>query len=131
MEDNDTHSAPAHATGARATALLVDDEVLVRMSTADMLEDLAYEVVEAASGEEALRLVDEGLAPDVLITDHLMPGITGETLAHKLRERWPELPVLIVSGYSHADGIAAGLPRLTKPFRHAELAERLASVHRG
>ena len=131
MAEDASHPIPPPAASTRGTALLVEDEVLVRMSTAGMLEDLGYAVVEAASGEEALRLVEDGLAPDVLITDHLMPGINGETLAHKLREHWPALPVLIVSGYAPSDGIAPGLPHLTKPFRSAELAERLASVHPG
>ena len=110
------------------TALLVDDEDLVRMSTADMLMDLGYEVVEARSAEEALRLVDEGLAPDLVVTDHLMPGLSGLDLARDLRSRRPELPVLIISGYAEMDGIAPGFPRLTKPFRAAELAESLAAL---
>jgi PAS domain S-box-containing protein len=118
-----------HATAARGTALLVDDEELVRMSTADMLSDLGYGVVEAASAEEALRLIEAGTAPDLLVTDHLMPGMNGEELARRLRAERPELPALIVSGYAEAEGIAPDLPRLTKPFRNAELAERLALVH--
>jgi CheY-like chemotaxis protein len=116
------------APKARGTALLVDDEDLVRMSTADMLMDLGYEVVEAASAEEALRLVGGGLAPDLLVTDHLMPGMTGAELAAELRARQADLPVLIVSGYAEAEAIAPGLPRLTKPFRNAELAASLAAM---
>jgi CheY-like chemotaxis protein len=117
--------APAKALG---TALLVDDEDLVRMSTADMLADLGYEVVEAGSAEEALRLVGEGLEPDLLVTDHLMPGLSGEELARDLRLGRPDMPVLIVSGYAEAAGIAPSLPRLTKPFRSAELAARVAGL---
>jgi CheY-like chemotaxis protein len=90
--------------------------------------DLGYEVVEAQSGEEALRLVDEGLCPDVVVTDHLMPGMSGVDLLHELRSHRPDLPVLIVSGYAEVDGIAPGLPRLTKPFRSAELVARLATL---
>jgi PAS domain S-box-containing protein len=76
------------------TALLVDDEELVRSSTADMLTDLGYTVAEAVSAEEALRLIDAGLQPDVVVTDHLMPGMTGTALAHELRERLPGTPTL-------------------------------------
>jgi CheY-like chemotaxis protein len=112
----------------RGTALLVDDEDLVRMSTADMLMDLGYRVVEASSAEEALRLVADGLRPDVLVTDHLMPGMTGVDLARSLRHRRPELPVLIVSGYAEAEGISPEIARLTKPFRNAELAESLSGL---
>ena len=110
------------------TALLVDDEDLVRMSTADMLMDIGYEVVEAASAEVALGLVSDGLAPDVLVTDHLMPGMSGAELARSLWERRPDLPVLIVSGYADAVGIDPGMHRLTKPFRSSELASSLSAL---
>jgi CheY-like chemotaxis protein len=126
--DAPTPAAAGHAM-ARGIALLVDDEELVRMSTADMLNGLGYEVVEAGSAEEALQLVDGGITPDILVTDHLMPGMSGETLARSMRARRPRLPVLIVSGYAEAEGVSPDIPRLTKPFRHAELAERLASLH--
>ncbi len=98
------------------------------MSTADMLMDLGYEVVEASSAEEALRLVEEGLAPDLVVTDHLMPGLSGLDLARELRSCRPDLPVLIISGYAQTDGIAPSFPRLTKPFRSAELAASLAGL---
>lgn len=84
-----------------------------------MLSDLGYAVVETASAEETLTLIAGGLAPNVVITDHLMPGTD---LARVLKERRPGMPVLIISGYAEDDGIAPGLPRLTKPFRQAELA---------
>jgi CheY-like chemotaxis protein len=98
------------------------------MSTADMLIDLGYEVVEAGSAEEALRLVDDGMAPDLLVTDHLMPGMSGTELAQRVRLLRPELPVLIVSGYAQVDGLTPDLPRLTKPFRNAELAATLVAL---
>jgi PAS domain S-box-containing protein len=113
---------------AAGTALLVDDEGIVRTSTADMLSDLGYAVVETASAEEALALINSGLAPNVLITDHLMPGMTGNDLAQVLKERRPTLPVLIISGYAEDEGIAPDLPRLTKPFRQGELAASLSKL---
>ncbi|KQT35199.1 hypothetical protein ASG29_03545 [Sphingomonas sp. Leaf412] len=125
----DAPAPTAIAASARGVALLVDDEDLVRMSTADMLNDLGYHVVEAASAEDALRLVDTGVEPDVLVTDHLMPGMNGEQLVRALRAARPALPALIVSGYADVAGIAGDLPRLAKPFRNAELADRLAEVH--
>lgn len=112
----------------RGTALLVDDEDVVRLSTADMLSDLGYQVVEAASAEEALRVVEGGLHVDLVITDHLMPGMTGTDLARTLRAHRPDLLVLIVSGYAQVDGVAPDLPRLTKPFRKDELAVSLAGL---
>jgi PAS domain S-box-containing protein len=113
---------------AAGTALLVDDEELIRLSTADMLAEIGYAVVEADSAEEAMRLVDGGLDFDLLVTDHLMPGMTGTELARRLRDRRPGIPVLIVSGYADVDGIAPDLPRLAKPFRRAELAASVASL---
>ncbi len=110
------------------TALLIDDEELVRMSTADMLTDLNYRVIEAGSAEEALRLIDGGLVPDLLVTDHLMPGMSGTQLARALRVSHPALPVLIVSGYAEEEGIDADIPRLTKPFRNAELQASLSAL---
>ena len=115
-------------TKAVGTALLVDDEEMVRMSTADMLAELGYKVIEAPSAEEALRLFNRGIHFDVLITDHLMPGMTGVDLARAIRQRRPDAPVLIVSGYAEAEGVAPDLPRLTKPFRLPELAANVAQL---
>jgi CheY-like chemotaxis protein len=115
----------------RGTVLLVDDEELVRATAADMLADLGYEVIEATSADDALRLVDGGLAPDLLVTDHLMPGRTGTELARVLKAQRPGLPVLVVSGYADIDGIAPDLPRLTKPFRQSDLAAAVAELGRG
>ncbi|MCA1653261.1 MAG: response regulator, partial [Sphingomonadales bacterium] len=113
------------------TALLVDDEELVRMSTAEMLDDLGYAVIEAESAEEAMRIVSEGERFDVLITDHLMPGMNGTDLAHSIQAERPNVPVLLVSGYAETHFMEAGLPRLTKPFRKDELASSLAQLSAG
>ncbi|OYZ17083.1 MAG: hypothetical protein B7Y35_00415 [Sphingomonadales bacterium 28-64-96] len=121
--------APTPVT-SRLRVLLVDDEELVRICTADVLVDLGYDVIEAASGEQALRLLDEGPAPDVLVTDYLMPGMSGADLAQAVRARKPGLPILIVSGYADPDGIAPDLSRLRKPFRSAELAQSIANLVR-
>jgi PAS domain S-box-containing protein len=110
------------------TVLLVDDEMLVRASTADMLVELGYDVVEAATGEEALRIFDAGRPFDMLVTDYLMPGMNGVDLAHAVLDRQPQLPILVVSGYAETGGVPAYLPRLTKPFRQADLAEVIAEI---
>jgi PAS domain S-box-containing protein len=127
--EDETRAAPTPVTSRRC-ALLVDDEELVRKSTADMLADLGYDVIEANSAQQALRLLDQGAAPDLLITDYLMPGMSGSDLALEVRARKPGLPILIISGYAEAEGIAPDLPRLTKPFRSAELAQSLANLAR-
>jgi PAS domain S-box-containing protein len=114
------------AAAAVGIALLVDDDDMVRMSTADMLAELGFAVMEADSGESALTLVDKGLPFDVLVTDHLMPGMSGVDLAYAVRARRPNTPVLLISGFAEAEGIASDLPRLMKPFRQAELAASVA-----
>ena len=63
-----------------------------------------------------------------MVTDHLMPGMTGLDLAHDLRSLRPKLPVLIVSGYAQMDRVAVNFQRLSKPFRSAELAASLAAL---
>jgi PAS domain S-box-containing protein len=122
----EAEAAPAARAG---TVLLVDDEPLVRASTADMLGEMGFEVVEADSGADALALVDVRV-PDLVITDHLMPGLSGTDLALILAAERPGLPVLIVSGYAELDGLPADLPRLTKPFRQADLADCIAKLRR-
>lgn len=129
ITDNRESSPLPNSLGqASGLVLLVDDEEVVRASTADMLEDLGYEVRQANSGEAATTLIAQGLVPDLLVTDHLMPGMTGVDLARTLREAMPKLPVLIVSGYAEAEGVAPDLLRLTKPFRSAELEGSLAAI---
>ena len=108
--------------------LLVDDEELVRASTAHMLSEIGYTVLEASSAEEALAVIDRGERLDILVTDHLMPGKSGVELARQLREMGRDVPVLIVSGYAETDQIAPDLPRITKPFRLEELAAMLKTI---
>jgi CheY-like chemotaxis protein len=119
-----TATAPAQAFGR---LLLVDDEHPVRETTRAMLEDLGYTVTEAASAAEALRLVEAQAAFDWLITDHMMPGMTGADLARAVRQRYPRIRTLVISGFAEVDELAPDLPRLAKPFRQDELAGALAS----
>jgi PAS domain S-box-containing protein len=123
-DDTQVGSA-AMRRSARGTVLLVEDEDLVRASTSDMLSQLGYSVQEAHCGEEALRLVENGLEFDLLVTDHLMPGISGTELAREIRSRSPDVPVLVVSGYADVEALAPDLPRLSKPFRMDDLAAKL------
>lgn len=109
-------------------AVLVDDEDIVRASTAEMLVEIGFEVIEARSGAEALAALRQAPHVDILVTDHLMPEMTGVELARTVLAERPGLPVLVVSGYSDAIGIEAGFPRLEKPFRHADLAAKLARL---
>ena len=130
--DNAPEAAILHlqrlADAHQGIALLVDDEVLVRMTTADMLSDLGYTVIEAESAEEAMTVLATERSVRVLVTDHLMPGMNGTELAMHVRAIRPEVPVLLVSGYAELEGVNAEIPRLTKPFRKDELAEALGAL---
>ena len=110
------------------TVLLVDDDDIVRMTTADMLTELGFDVIETSSAERAMKIVDGGAHFDLLVTDHLMPGMTGVDLIYAIRGRFPTVPALIISGFAEAEGIAPALPRLTKPFRQADLATAVAAL---
>jgi len=115
-----------------ATILLVDDEDVVRIATADMLEDIGYEVVQADSGAAALALLRGGQRVDLLVTDYLMPGMNGVELIRHARNIVPSILALIISGYSTiAEGPGAELPRLGKPFRQVDLAGRIAELLTG
>ena len=121
----------ADASMIKGTVLLVDDEEVVRLSTADMLTELGYRVAEATSAEEALHLIEGGFAFDLLVTDHMMPGMTGVELARWAQTACPNVPVLLISGYAEGEGVGSDLPRLTKPFRADALEEALAQLQMG
>jgi PAS domain S-box-containing protein len=113
----------------RATILLVDDEELVRAATAEMLRDMGHRVIQAETGAAAISCAKSGDPIDLLITDYLMPGLRGSELAEELRRQNPNLPVLLMTGYANlAKGEAVGLPRLSKPFREADLAREVSNL---
>lgn len=108
--------------------LAVDDDALVLMSTAMMLEEMGHEVVEATSGDDALRELEAGRV-DVVVTDFMMPGMTGYELMQKIRARTPDLPVLIVSGFVNLPhDVQRNVPLLPKPFGEAQLAAAIRQV---
>ena len=115
--------------------LVVEDEDAAREALRDILRSLGYEVVAAASGEEA------GLLPvkepfDVLLTDLMLPGIGGPQLVVGLRDRWPSLRVILMSGFTEDEvvrqGISEGTVRfLQKPFDMAALAREIRAALEG
>ena len=112
----------AHGGSRRLTILAVDDDSLVLTNTAAMLEDLGYEVIEATSGEQALRILRRARKVDLVITDQLMPGMTGVQLSDAIRSEWPHLRVLLATGYAELPpGIDVNVPRLAKPYRQEDL----------
>jgi signal transduction histidine kinase/CheY-like chemotaxis protein len=123
-----TDAAAMQRSNAVGLAVVVDDEDLVRASISGMLDELGYKVVELSSAEDALAELRKGLPAAVVVTDHLMPNMTGTELASRLSQERPGLPVLIIPGYAEDAGIDPAVPRLTKPFRQAELASKLSEL---
>lgn len=102
----------------QAVVLLVDDDDTVRETSADMLEDLGYTVMQASSGPEALALLD-GNEVDVMVTDIRMPGMSGLELSDIAGSRFQDLKIILVSGYFVPQAITRRF--LQKPFRTRDL----------
>nr|WP_283773387.1 PAS domain S-box protein [Altererythrobacter sp. KTW20L] len=123
VEAADIPASP-HATavvGGRRI-LVVDDDVIILMNTVAMLEDLGHVALEAGSGEDALRLLEQGERFDLLITDEAMPGMKGSELVAAARGIDPQLPVIVATGYGETPGALGGtVQRLGKPFGQDEL----------
>ena len=119
---------------ATTRVLLVEDESLIRLVTADYLRDEGFEVVEARDGDEAARLLDTLDGFDVLFTDVRMPGmLDGVEVAVRARQRHPELPVLVVSGYAArlTDRLGALQPPtvfMGKPYALREVVDTLGRL---
>ena len=109
--------------------LAVDDDPLVLTNTVAMLEDLGHVCFAAASASEALTILEGQDGIDLVVTDHIMPHTTGMQLAKTIAKRWPDLPVMLATGYAEIDPEQAmNLPRLSKPFTQAELAAEIAGL---
>jgi CheY-like chemotaxis protein len=122
FEKNSTGLRPLHI-------LLVDDDELVRAGTAEMLAEAGHEVIEAASGTEALAIFEADKRFELLVTDNLMPAMTGSALIARVRRYAPRLPILLVTGYaSRDDDIGADVGLLAKPFREAALREAVHNL---
>jgi PAS domain S-box-containing protein len=111
--------------GRPRRVLLVEDEVVLRMSTTDMLEQLGCFVAGVGSGEQALELLARGGSFDLLLTDLGLPGISGEELAARVRGQFPTLPVVIASGYGRSGIQGEGLQFISKPYSAVDLQQAL------
>jgi signal transduction histidine kinase/ActR/RegA family two-component response regulator len=119
---------PLRATGRPLSILLVDDEDIVRTATAEMIRDLGHKVTGASSGSEALAKLAAGLRPEAIVTDYKMPSMDGAELAERIRAIAPDVPILLITGYTGVTEDALHLPRLAKPFGQAEIAAALAAL---
>lgn len=113
--------------------LVIEDDALTRFAVGDHLRQCGYEVLEAETGREAIDLLADGVAVDVVFTDVQMPGdIDGFGVVRWLREHRPELPVLVASGHALALELASKLcdvrSAFAKPYHEAHIATAVAEL---
>ncbi len=126
-----SHNVPL----APVSILVIDDDPDVRAFIVTSLQELGYRVREASDGREGLAALEREL-PDLVVLDFIMPGLSGADVARQILDRFPEQPILFVSGYSETEAIkrtAPDAPLLAKPFRAEVLqkAVRRALAHAG
>jgi CheY-like chemotaxis protein len=123
--------AVAPGKGGGETILVVEDNPDVRRLVLRQLRDLGYAVIEAANGPQAMKILNDGVAIDLLFTDVVMPGgMTGRQLAEAARANRPDLKTLFTSGYTEDSvrrlgKLDPGVRLLSKPYRKHELATRI------
>jgi CheY-like chemotaxis protein len=108
--------------------LVVEDDSFIRDMAVTELEEAGHEVMEAASGGQALRLLQTGIAVDALLTDIRMPEANGWEVARAYRQRFPDLPVVYVTGYAEQLQPVPGGIVISKPFRMAQLVDLLNAL---
>jgi PAS domain S-box-containing protein len=109
--------------------LVVEDDVLVSELAAGMLNELGFEALVTHSAKEALERLSGERRPTLIFTDVVMPGgVSGIELARKVRDRYPELPILLTTGYSEQVTGSHGFPVLPKPYAMATLASALSNL---
>jgi len=121
-----TASAPAAAAtpAARLRVLVVDDDPQVLAPVAEMLRGLGHEAIEATSGVEALRRLEEDASIDLVISDHAMPEMTGSQFAEIMRTRRPDLRIVLMTGYAEEIPPTAAIRAvIRKPFTSETLAQ--------
>lgn len=125
--------AEAEPEETPATLLLVEDEILIRMTVADYLRDCGYHVIEASNAHEALSVLRSDVAIDIVFTDVHMPGtMDGFALARWVHEHRPGIRVLLTSGVARTSAAAhdmcADAALVAKPYDHDSLLARIRSL---
>ena len=134
IQGENSNSAHAESSNLRAKILLVEDELLVRESTALLLRDLGYEVVTAAEAREALGILEGDDGFDLVISDVAMPGtMNGTKLSETIRERHSGIEVILFSAYPldellRTGAIESDTVLLPKPFRVEDLQNAIAGA---
>jgi PAS domain S-box-containing protein len=141
----DTEDAPLEAASRKGVVLVVDDDADIRLVMAEVLQLQGYTVLQAADAPQALRLLHDmqnerrtdrriGQRPDMLVTDIGLPnGMNGRQLADQVRVQWPQMPVLLVTGYAEStvmrnDTLPSQMELLIKPFAMNALVEKVDAM---
>jgi PAS domain S-box-containing protein len=129
-------SEPARSTGRAKEryyepliVLAVDDDALVLANTVAFLEELGHTALAAASGRAALDILRGTGDIDLVITDQMMPEMTGAELAKAIRAEWPTISIILASGFAEAPSDIVAMTRLAKPFTQDDLAEKITSLY--
>jgi signal transduction histidine kinase len=120
--------APHRPSATPARILLVDDEEMVRGGIAEMLKDFGLNVTDIGSPLDALAMIRDGADIDCLITDYKMPAMDGGMLIAAARALRPNLPIVLMSGYSGREDDIAAVERLEKPFRQKHLIQAIEAA---
>jgi CheY-like chemotaxis protein len=121
----------AESEKAKDLILVVEDEALIRMNSADVIRDLGFEVMEAVDADDAVELLESVSGITVVFTDIQMPGsMDGLLLAAVVRDRWPPIALLVTSGKlcPASSDMPAGTRFISKPYSSSELREQLHSL---
>ena len=115
--------------GSLGKVLVVEDVMLIRMATVDMVEQLGFQALEAGDGADALSILQKNPDIEILLTDLGLPRMNGRQLVEEARRLRPDLRVIVASGYS--SGIQAGpdggVAHLTKPYDLGQLRRALGA----
>jgi len=131
-DEEPAESAPIHH-GDGQSVLLVEDDESVRLLVRDVLEELGYRATEAADGQQAVRILEQGQRFDLMISDVGLPGMNGRQLAEIAREHLPDLPILFVTGYAESAAVRSGflsknMQMIAKPFQIEMLSARIREM---
>jgi signal transduction histidine kinase/ActR/RegA family two-component response regulator len=125
------HSDVVPAMSAGQPVLLADDDELVRTMTKSMLEHMGYTVLAAASAEQAIDLLERGARVGLLFTDIVMPGrLNGLGLARLVQQRWPDVRIVLATGYAHERLDLEGVEVLAKPYQVEQVIGALERAYR-
>lgn len=127
----DVRKAEEPSSDVHGTVLIVEDNADVGEFARQLLDDLGFETCLVANGQSAIAILEERAGDfDFVFSDVIMPGIGGLELGRHIRDRWPNLPIVLTSGYSQvlADDAHHGFPVLHKPYSVGELGRILRSA---